>query len=132
METALNIRLEVFGAKDLEVAAILANIGNVESAEGNCDEAQDLLERAAMIREQDGGPFEESEMLALTFMQLGCVSALRGDRDHAWKMYQKLEGYLLRKAGYNDGFLAHLTYPYDNLEYDRKRYKQALGYYNEC
>src|SRR4051812_4101469 len=28
-ETALNIRLELFGAKDLEVATILANIGNV-------------------------------------------------------------------------------------------------------
>lgn len=95
METVLNIRLELFGTKDLEVATILANIGNVESAEGNCD------------------------------------SALRGDRDHAWKMDQKLEGYLLRKAGYNDGFLAYLTYAYGNLEYDRKRYKQALGYYNE-
>lgn len=131
-ETALNIRLEIFGAKHLEVATVLANIGNVESAKGNYDEAQDLFERAAVIREQAGGPLEELEMLALTFMQLGRVAALRGDYDHACKMYQKSEAYLLRKPGHNDGFLAHLTYAYGNLEYDRKSYKHALRYYEEC
>jgi tetratricopeptide (TPR) repeat protein len=128
----LRIRLELFGAKDLEVATILANLGNVESAEGNYDEAQDLFERAATIREQSGGPLEESEMLGLTFMQLGRVAALRGDHNQAWKLYQKSEAYLLRKPGHNDAFLAHLTYAYGNLEYDRKAYKQALRIYEEC
>ena len=76
------IRLELFGPKDLEVAAILANIGNVESAEGNYDEAQDLFERAGTIGEEHDGQ-EESEMLSLTYMQLSRVAALRGERDQA-------------------------------------------------
>jgi tetratricopeptide (TPR) repeat protein len=131
-ETVHRIRLELFGSKHLEVATILANIGNVESAEGNYDEAQDLFESAATIREQSDGPLEESEMLGLTFMQLGRVAALRGDHEQAWKMYQKSEAYLLRKSGHNDAFLAHLTYAYGNLEYDQKGYKQALRIYEEC
>jgi tetratricopeptide (TPR) repeat protein len=130
-ETAYSIRLELFGAKDLEVAAILGNIGNIESAEGNYDEAQDLFERAGTIREQHGGQ-EESEMLGLTCMQLGRVAALRGEHDQAWKMYQKSEAYLLGKPGHNEAFSAHLLYAYGNLEYDRKKYKKALGIYEEC
>jgi len=130
-ETVYSIRLELFGPKDLEVATILANIGNIESAEGNYDEAQDLFERAATIREQYGGQ-EESEMLGLTCMQLGRVAALRGEYDQAWKMYQKSEAYLLRKPGHNEAFSAHLLYAYGNLEYDRKKYKKALGIYEEC
>lgn len=130
-ETVYSIRLEIFGPKDLEVATILANIGNVESAEGNYDEAQDLFERAATIREQHSGQ-EESEMLGLTCLQLGRVAALRGEYDQAWKMYQKSEAYLLRKPGHNEAFSAHLLYAHGNLEYDRKKYKKALGIYEEC
>lgn len=130
-ETVYNIRLELFGPNELEIATILANIGNIESAEGNYDEAQDLFERAATIREKYSGQ-EESEMLGLTFMQLGRVAALRGDHNQAWKMYQKSEAYLLRKPGHNDAILAHLTYAYGNLEYDKKSYKNALRIYEEC
>ena len=125
------IRLEIFGAEHLETATILGNLGNVESAEGNYDDAQDLFVQAAKIREEFGGP-EESEMLGLTFMQLGRVSALRAEYKQAWKYYQRSEAFLLRKPGHSDNYMAHLIYAYGNLEYEKKAYRQALRKYEEC
>lgn len=127
----LSIRLELSGPNDLEVATVLANLGNIESAEGNYDEAQNLFERAATIREDLGGE-DEAEMLGLTYIQLGRVARLRGDHHHAWKMYQKSEAYLLRKPGQSEAFLASLSYDYGNLEYAQKNYKKALRIYEEC
>jgi tetratricopeptide (TPR) repeat protein len=130
-ETVLSIRSELFGPNDLEVANVLGNLGNIESAEGNYDEAQNLFERAAAIRE-DFGEQDEFEMLGLTYMQLGRVAALRGDPHQAWKMYQKSEACFRQNPGQSETFSAYLSYEYGNLEYAQKNCKQALRIYEEC
>jgi tetratricopeptide (TPR) repeat protein len=129
-ETVLSIRLELYGPNDLEVANVLGNLGNIESAEGNYDEAQNLFESAATIR-KDFSKQDESEMLGMTYMQLGRVAALRGDPHQAWKMYQKSEAYLLRKPGQSEIFSACLSYEYGNLEYAQKNYEKALRFYEK-
>lgn len=107
----------------LTKSSIRANLGNVESAQGNLEEALELLTQAARIRENIGD--DAAVMLALNYLQIGRVYFLKGEYTRAYIEYQRCEGVFLKKAGRNGWFLADLYYAYGNLEFAQKDFAQA-------
>jgi tetratricopeptide (TPR) repeat protein len=57
---------------------------------------------------------------------------LRKDYAPAGKMLQTSEGWLMKKPGHNEFFMAHLYYAYGNLAYQKKDFKRALKDYEQC
>jgi tetratricopeptide (TPR) repeat protein len=122
-EAARRIREEKLNSDSAEMAIVLGNLGNIESAQGNLEEALELLTQAARIRERIGD--EAAVMLALNYLQIGRVYFLKGEYTRAYIEYQRCEGVFLKKAGRNGWFLADLYYAYGNLEFAQRDYSQA-------
>ena len=132
METCLDIRNQQVKPEHLERAVVLANLGNVETAEGNYEKALEYLQQAAVIRETAGD--EATVLLAVNYMQIGRVYALQnpGDDADAYEMYQKCEALLNRRVGRNKFFTAHLHYEYGNLEFKKGELAEAGASYDRC
>jgi tetratricopeptide (TPR) repeat protein len=129
-EAARDIRVTLLEPEDPLVASILANLGNVESAEGNLDEADALFVEAARIRETYGD--REAVMLGVTYMQRGRVWYLKNELFQAFEMYNKADACFKKKAGQDQIHLADLYYAQGNLEFARKDYNQAKRFYDMC
>lgn len=113
-EIARQIRQSMLCAGHAEIAISMGNLGNVESALGNYDEAQELLLQAARIREAIGN--DAAVYLGLTYLQLGRVEFLRNNLEEAFRYYQRCEGVLMTEAGQDKWVLAELYYAYGNRE----------------
>lgn len=137
-EAARDLREKLLPENDLQVAVSLANLGNVETAEGAYDEAQLLLEAAAQIRE----PQKEPLMLGLTFLQIGRVWFLRNEFDMARQFYSQADACFAKQGAEDPLYIAHLSYAYGNLELEKtlvskhvssqEGYEQALRYFLQC
>jgi tetratricopeptide (TPR) repeat protein len=138
MEAALDLRQRLLPENDLQVAISLANLGNVETAEGNYDEALLVLGEAARIRELHKEPL----MLGLTFLQIGRVWFLRNEFDHARQMYSQADACFAKRGADDPLYIANLNYAYGNLELEKtlisrhissqEGYEQAMRYYLQC
>lgn len=138
LENARDIREKLLPENDLQVAISLANLGNVETAEGLYDEAQILLEEAARIRELK----QENIMLGLTFLQIGRVYFLRNEFDHSRQFFSKADACFAKRGAEDPLYRANLNYAYGNLELEKallsrqvsstEGYEQALKYYILC
>ena len=126
-EASFDIRNVLLPPDHLERAIVLANLGNVETAEGNFDLALKYLTEAATIREAVGD--EAAVMLALNYMQIGRVYAWQDRNTDAYQMYQKCEGVLNRRAGRHKFFNAHLHYEYGNLQFKDGEWIEAGASY---
>jgi tetratricopeptide (TPR) repeat protein len=130
IEAAIEIRQEVLQANDPEIAISLANLGNVEAAEGNLDEALSLFGDAAAIRERAGD--SAATMLGLNYLQLGRVYFQKGDHAHAYDLYQRAEGIFNKRVGRNRSYTADLHYAYGNLEFAKGNFAVAARAYELC
>lgn len=130
IEAAIEIRKQVLQANDPEIAISLANLGNVEAAEGHLDEAQVLFEEAAAIRERAGD--SAATMLGLNYLQLGRVYFQKGAHTHAYNLYQRAEGIFNKRVGRNRSFTADLHYAYGNLEFAKGNFVVAARSYELC
>jgi tetratricopeptide (TPR) repeat protein len=129
-EEAREIRVTRLAPDDPLVASILANCGNVESAEGYLEEADSLFVEAARIRETYGD--RETQMLGLTYLQRGRVWYLKGEYSRASELYYKADACFKKKTGQNHVHLADLCYAQGNLELARKDLHQAKRHYDMC
>ena len=137
-ELALGIRQRSLPEDDPQTAIVLANLGNVETAEGSFEEAHDLLERAARIRERS----KEALLLGLTFLQLGRNWFLQNEFDKATQMYNKADTCFAKKGAEDPFYLAHLSFARGNVQLEKALlrrhgsssggYEQALWYYAQC
>jgi len=130
IEEALDIRRAKLDPMHPEVAISLANLGNVEAAEDNLDEALDYYREAAAIREHIGDA--AATMLGLNYLQIGRVYFLQGDFNHAYDMYQKSEGIFNKRVGKNRSFTADLHYAYGNHSFAQGEYATAARSYELC
>src|SRR5271163_95342 len=130
IERAYQIRSTKLDPKHPEIAISLANLGNVEAAEGNLDTALELFNEAAEIREHIGEA--AAIMLALNYLQIGRVWFWKGGRDKAYQYYQRSEGVFMKRAGRNRQYTAHLQYEYGNLEFAQEDYQAAGRAYELC
>jgi tetratricopeptide (TPR) repeat protein len=138
LQTARELRDQLLPENDLRYAASLANLGNVETAEGSYDEAQILFEEAARIRE----PQKQPLTLGLTFLQIGRLWFLRNEFDQARRFYSQADACFAKKGAEDPLYIAHLNYAYGNLELEKtltsrqvssgEGYEQAMRYYLQC
>ncbi|KIV90279.1 hypothetical protein PV10_07598 [Exophiala mesophila] len=112
------------------VASSIANIANIECALGYLDDAQQLYEQAARIRESHGE--DELPMLGLNIMSLGRVAFLRGETHFAIKLYDRAEACFMRKPNASQHLMAALHYARGNLELESRNYAQATAQYEKC
>jgi tetratricopeptide (TPR) repeat protein len=124
------IREEKLSPDAADYAIVLANLGNIESAQGKYDEALTLLEQAAGIRYSIGD--DAAVMLALNYLQIGRVYFLQGQHTMAYNSFQKCEGVFMKKAGRNSWFLADLHYAYGNLEFAQGDFVSAGKSYDRA
>jgi tetratricopeptide (TPR) repeat protein len=104
MNVVRDIRERELSSSHPEVAIILGNLGNVESAEGNYEEALELFQKAADIHSRLGD--SQVLFLALSWMQMGRVYFLQEKPEDAHKMFQKSENLLQRTGSPNKHYLA--------------------------
>ena len=123
MEVCMEIRTQLLPPDHAERAVVLANLGNVETAEGNYEQALEYLKQGAEIREAMGD--DAATLLAVNYMQIGRVYALQDKKTDAYQMYQKCEGILNRRVGRNKFYTAHLHYEYGNLLFKQEEYTEA-------
>jgi tetratricopeptide (TPR) repeat protein len=130
IEAAIDIRRQVLPENDPEIAISLANLGNVEAAEGNLDDALVLFEQAAAIHERAGD--SAATMLSLNYLQLGRVFSQKGDYGRAYELYQQSEGIFNKRVGRNRNYAADLQYAYGNLEFAQGNFLGAARAYELC
>jgi len=123
LQETLEIREIHLPENDGELANVYANLGNAETAEGNLDLAMEYLEKAAHIREGIGD--KAAVLLALNYLQIGRVLALKEQFTAAYTMYQKSEGVLNKEVGRNSIFTANLHFAYGNLELVQREFRSA-------
>jgi tetratricopeptide (TPR) repeat protein len=130
IETALSIRQQILPENHLEIAISLANLGNVEAAEGNLDGALVLFKQVAAICEHIGDP--AATMLGLNYLQLGRVFFQKGDYKEAYELYQRSEGIFNKRVGRDRNYTANLHHAYGDLEFAKGNYVGAARAYELC
>jgi tetratricopeptide (TPR) repeat protein len=88
----------------LLVAAVVHNMGNLESAAGNYELAKENFDRAVSIRVKQGET--AANQLALLYLCIGRVHHLEGDYDEAMKTYAKAENLFVRTLGAEKHYMA--------------------------
>lgn len=86
------------------VAAIYNNLGNLELAQGNVEDAIDYYESALKIWIVGGDP--TAEQLAVTYLCVARVHMLKGEYNEAMKFTQLSETLLIRTTGADMAFMA--------------------------
>jgi tetratricopeptide (TPR) repeat protein len=86
------------------VAAILHNMGNLESAAGNYLEATELFNRAVKIRDVQGET--AANQLALLYLCIGRNYFWQRKYDDAMKSYAKAENLFVRTLGADKHYMA--------------------------
>jgi tetratricopeptide (TPR) repeat protein len=86
------------------VAGIYNNLGNLELATGNTDEASSYYDKALQIWVEGGD--DTASHLALTYLCVGRVHMLCGELKEANKLTSQAEALLLRTTGEGKGFMA--------------------------
>ncbi len=130
IQAAINIRKDKLPETDPEIANSLANLGNVESAEENLDEALELFQEAAAIRQGVGD--KAATMLGLSFLQIGRVHFHKREFKIAYEHYQRAETIFNKKIGRNRTYVADLHYAYGNLELAQEDFIAATRAYELC
>ena len=127
LEQCYALRSRNLPEEDAEIANVLSNLGNLDTAEGNLEKALEWFEKSAVIRIAIGD--EAALLLAQNYLQIGRVLFLQEDYTKSYSMYQKCEGVLNKKAGRNKLFTANLQYAYGNLEFAQQQFAQAARCY---
>jgi hypothetical protein len=105
-EVVLKIRKEKLEHDSDRIAAILHNLGNLETASGNLELSTDYFERAALIK-QTGGD-QAAFSLGLTYLCMGRMHMLRFALKEAQKMSELAESLFVRTIGADRGISKYL------------------------
>lgn len=129
-EAAIAIREELLSENHPEVAISYANLGNVESAKGNLNDALEWFEKAAKIRQKSAD--SSGTMLGLNYIQIGRTYFLKGDWTRAYEFYQRSEGIFNKMIGQAQVYTADLHYAYGNLDFAQDDFLPASRSYEQC
>lgn len=129
-EECMRIRQEHLSHKDIGIASIYHNLGNLELAQGNTEEAMERYNRATQIW-VDGGDTTASR-LALTYLCIGRVRMLQGNLSKAMEQTALSEALFVRTIGRDKGFMANVHYAYGNIHYLQNNLDAAWRDYDQC
>jgi tetratricopeptide (TPR) repeat protein len=86
------------------VASAYSNLGNVELASGNIEDASDYYDRSVKLW-MEGGDATASN-LALTYLNMARLQKLQGQLDVAMRTTMLSESLFARTTGTDKGFMA--------------------------
>ena len=86
------------------MASIYSNLGNVELATGNAEDASDYFDRSVKLWMEGGDTTAFN--LALTYLNVGRLQKLRGQLDAAMRTTMLSESLFARTMGTDKGFMA--------------------------
>jgi hypothetical protein len=86
------------------VASIYSNLGNVELATGNAEDASDYFDRSVKLWMEGGDATAYN--LALTYLNVARLQKLRGQLDAAMRTTMLSESLFVRTIGTDRGFMA--------------------------
>ena len=107
-EETLSIREKNLPQGDEELANIVNNMANLESAEGNHTKALALYEKARISRMDIGDDAQVA--LTLTLMGMGRTYENMGHYHEAAGLYDEAEGLIMRTTGPKSAFMAKSVY----------------------
>jgi len=112
------------------VAGIYNNLGNLDLASNNVDDAIVWYNRSARIWKQGGD--STAANLALTYLCMARYLMLRGELDEALSMTTKSEALFSRTQGNEAGFITYVYYLTGNIHYLAQHWSLSWRSYNEC
>jgi len=117
---------------DLELSSAYHNMGNLESASKNFDEAMEYFKRAIAIRVEGGNVRDDTAaiLLAVSYLCVSRVHFLKEDYETALNMCAQSEALFFRTSGANAQFMAHVHYAYGNIDFAQKRWAAAKRAYD--
>jgi predicted negative regulator of RcsB-dependent stress response len=86
------------------VASIYSNLGNLELATGNAEDASDYFDRSVKLWMEGGD--ESASNLALTYLNIARLQKLQGKLDAAMRTVMLSESLFVRTIGQDKGFMA--------------------------
>ena len=108
----------------------MANLGNVETAQGEYVSALNYLEQTVDMRLKLGR--EEEVYLALTYLQIGRVYLLQDKTTEAYQMLRQAEQTLNPRRERNKLFMGHVHYDFGNYELKQGNLDQAAVSFNRA
>ncbi|KAH6690763.1 P-loop containing nucleoside triphosphate hydrolase protein [Leptodontidium sp. MPI-SDFR-AT-0119] len=129
-EESLRVRLKCLDKDHPRLAAIYNNLGNLEVAMGNLDEADEYYTLSMNIWLAGGD--STAEQLAVTYLCIGRFHMLQRNFEEALRYTRLSETLFVRTIGAEMGFMAHVYYAYGNIKLLEKKYNSAWRSYNAC
>ena len=86
------------------MASIYSNLGNVELATGNAEDASDYFDRSVKLWMEGGDTTAFN--LAITYLNIGRLKKLRGQLDAAMRTTMLAESLFTRTMGADKGLMA--------------------------
>ncbi|PMD63260.1 uncharacterized protein K444DRAFT_626991 [Hyaloscypha bicolor E] len=129
-DEALAIRKSFLPQNNPSVAAIQNNLGNVELATGNPEDALRCFNLAIPIWKAGGD--KTATHLALSYLCVGRVYMFQGKLTEALRMTSQSDTLFMRTTGGDRGFMANVHYAYGNIHFRQKNWAYALRDYESC
>ncbi|KAI9817882.1 MAG: hypothetical protein M1827_001001 [Pycnora praestabilis] len=130
LEIALDIRKRLLPPDHEELANTINNMGNLEAAEGQLEQALEYFREAERIRIKLGD--DSAVSLATTYMTIGRTHLLQKDFAEAAKHFERSETLILRSMGPSSPSMAFLHYAYGNLERAQGKQSDAKRAYDQA
>jgi len=129
-EETLRIWQQILPSNHPGMASAYSNLGNVELASGNIEDASDYYDRSVKLW-MEGGDATASN-LALTYLNMARLQKLQGQLDVAMRTTMLSESLFARTTGTDKGFMANVHYEYGNIHFRQHHWALAERSYSEC
>ncbi|KAH8602772.1 P-loop containing nucleoside triphosphate hydrolase protein [Bisporella sp. PMI_857] len=127
-EIFFRIQENLLPEHDLERSTAYHNMGNLEYADDNLDEAIEYFEKAITLRSNAGD--SAASLLANSYLCYSRVHYRRGEYRKSWGILGESEALFFRTKGPDDHFMAHVHYAYGNVDFAEKRWNEAKRSYD--
>ncbi|RDW59780.1 hypothetical protein BP6252_12867 [Coleophoma cylindrospora] len=129
-ETMYKLHAQFLPEDSLERSVSYHNMGNLESACENHEEAMVYFDRAIAIRTQAGD--DATDLLALALLCKARAYYCLDNLDDAFKITARSEALFVRKSGSSEKhFLAFVHYVYGNIEWAKREWSLARQSYSQ-
>ncbi|KAH7416714.1 hypothetical protein BKA64DRAFT_655866 [Cadophora sp. MPI-SDFR-AT-0126] len=131
-EESLRVRQKLLHDKpnDMRIAAIYNNIGNLELAVGNEDDAEEYYLKSMKIWLIGGD--QTAQQLAVTYLCLGRFYLLQRNFSEAIRYTNLSETLFVRTAGPDLAFIANVHYLYGSISLAQGDLESAWASYDSC
>ncbi|KAL2064599.1 hypothetical protein VTL71DRAFT_3736 [Oculimacula yallundae] len=129
-ERSLRVREKILVATDEKLAAIYNNLGNLELAMGNMEEAEEHYNQSMKLWLLGGD--KTAEQLAITYLCQARFHMLKRDFKEAMRYTSLSESLIVRTSGADQQSMASVHYSYGNIYLLERNLDAAQRCYDAC